>query len=65
MSYNLIFRDMKVNGSIIRCREEEFTLGRTVENTKVSIIKIRSMAMGFTNGPMEEVGNIKICILSL
>lgn len=56
---------MKVSGSIIRCREEEFTLGKMVENMKAIIIKIKNMAMEFTNGVMEEVGNNVIRIFSL
>lgn len=48
-------RNMKENGLIIQCREEEYILGKMVDDMRVNIIRIRSMVMGFTNGMMGEV----------
>lgn len=45
---------MKVLGSLTICMEKVFTLGKTVEDTKVNMNKIKSMVMGYTYGQMVE-----------
>lgn len=49
-----IKRLMKVNGGIIRCMGKVFSLGQTEEDTKGSILKIKSKDLGLFNGQMEE-----------
>lgn len=46
---------MREIGLAIQCKGEVFILGRMGESTKVSIIKIKNMAMEYINGLMEEV----------
>ncbi len=49
-----IFRNMKGNGSTIKCMEEGFTFGEMEENMMENIKKTKNVGSEYTYGVMED-----------